>query len=162
MWIALYIGAGVVGLVVLANLIGLLLPRDHLAARCATFAKPPDAVWDAMGALAKEVATRDKLPIEIEAEDRPRRLVTRIIDTGIPFGGRWIYELEPDGAATRLTITEAGFVKVPMFRIFTTLAPNATKTRFLRALGARLGVPVVVEPATPVPVPATDSRRRPR
>jgi hypothetical protein len=75
--------------------------------------------------------------------------ISRIIDDKLPFGGRWYYELEPIDSGTRLTITEAGFVKLPMFRIFTTLAPNATKTKFLRELGDKLAVPVTVEPAEP-------------
>jgi hypothetical protein len=149
MWIALYLAAGLVGLVVLLNLVGLFLPRNHLAARKATFARPPDAVWDALTALSADFAAKDKLPIEVEIDERPRRKVTRIIDAKLPFGGRWIYELSPSGDATTLTITEAGFVKIPMLRIFTTLAPNATKTKFLRALGERLGVPVEIEPAEP-------------
>ena len=147
-WI-LYVIAGLIGLVALLNLVGLVLPRDHIAARRAFFAKPPDSVWDAMVKLSDEVAARDKLPIELERDERPRLRVGRIIDDKLPFGGRWYYELEPVDAGARLTITEAGFVKVPMFRIFTTLAPNATKTKFLRELGAKLAVPVTVEPAEP-------------
>jgi hypothetical protein len=149
MWIALSIVGSLVGLVVLLNLIGLLLPRNHLAARRATFAQPPNRVWAALIELADHVAARDKLPIELERDEAPRLRVSRIIDDKLPFGGRWYYELEPLDAGTRVTITEAGFVKLPMFRIFTTLAPNATKTKFLRELGAKLAVPVTVEPAEP-------------
>jgi hypothetical protein len=152
MWIALYIVAGLVGLVVLLNLVGLALPRNHLAARRAQFSQPPDRVWDAMIELSDQVAARDKLPIDVERAERPRTRITRIIDDKLPFGGRWYYELEPHDAGTRLTITEAGFVKLPMFRIFTTLAPNATKTKFLRELGGKLAVPVTVEPAEPSPL----------
>jgi hypothetical protein len=147
-WI-LYIAGGLVGFVALLNLVGLALPRDHLAARRAHFAQPPERVWDAMVALSDEVAKRDKLPIEVELDDKPRTRINRIIDDKLPFGGRWYYELEPEGNGARLTITEAGFVKVPMFRIFTTLAPNATKTKFLRELGTKLAVTVTVEPAEP-------------
>ncbi|HEY5946665.1 MAG TPA: hypothetical protein VIV40_14280 [Kofleriaceae bacterium] len=149
MWIALYVIGSLVGLVILLNLIGLALPRNHLAARRARFAQPPERVWDAMVELADQVAARDKLPIELERDDRPRTRIGRIVDDKLPFGGRWYYELEPVGADTQLTITEAGFVKVPMFRIFTALAPNATKTKFLRELGDKLAVPVTVEPAEP-------------
>jgi hypothetical protein len=149
MWIALYIAAGLVGLVILLNLVGLLLRRDHLAARKATFARPPDAVWDAIAELSAEFATKDKLPIEVEVDERPRRRVTRIIDAKLPFGGRWIYELHPGADATTVTITEAGFVKIPMLRTFTTLAPAMTITKFLLALGDRLGAPAPVGPAEP-------------
>ena len=149
MWIAIYIVAGLVGFVVLLNVVGLFLPRDHIAARRATFRGPPERVWDAMVELADEVAKKENMPIELERDERPRTRIGRIIDDKLPFGGRWYYELEPAADGTRLTITEAGFVKLPMFRIYTTLAPNATKTKFLRDLGAKLGVPVTVEPAEP-------------
>lgn len=149
MWIALSIVGSLVALVVLLNLIGLVLPREHLAARRASFAKPPAIVWPAMVELADHVSARDKLPIEIERDEAPRLRVSRIIDDKLPFGGRWYYELEPSDAGTRLTITEAGFVKLPMFRIFTTLAPNATKTKFLRELATKLELPVTIEPAEP-------------
>ena len=148
LWL-LYIVGGLVGLFALLNLVGLALPRDHLAALRAQLAQPPERVWDALIELSKRVAVRDKLPIDVEREDRPRLRVTRIIDDKLPFGGRWYFELEPVAAGTRLTITEAGFVKVPMFRIFTSLAPNGTKTKFFRELGAQLAVPVTVEPAEP-------------
>lgn len=155
MWIALSIVGGLVGLVVVLNLVGLALPREHVAARRARFASPPERVWDAMVELSEQVAAREKMPIEIELDDRPRARITRIVDDKLPFGGRWYYELEPvdlqPGAGTRVTITEAGFVKLPMFRIFTTLAPNVTKTKFLRQLGGKLSVPVTVEPAEPSP-----------
>ncbi len=149
MWIALYVVGGLLGLVALLNLVGLALPREHVAARRAQLAKPPEHVWDAMVALSDEIAAREKMPIDVELDDRPRARITRIIDDKLPFGGRWYYELEPVDGGTRLTITEAGFVKLPMFRIFTTLAPNATKAKFLRELGAKLDVPATVEPAEP-------------
>jgi hypothetical protein len=143
--VSLYIVGGVVGLVVVMALVGSLLPRGHVAARRAAFARPPADVWRAM----VELASASELPVEIEVEDPPRRRITRIIDDKLPFGGRWIFELEPEGASTRLTITEDGFVKNPVFRLISALAPNATKTRFLRDLGGKLGVPVHVEPAEP-------------
>jgi hypothetical protein len=34
----------------------------------------------------------------------------------LPFGGTWTYELVEDGATTRVTLTEDGFVKAPLFR----------------------------------------------
>ena len=58
------------------------------------------------GAITYEVAER--VP--------DRRIVTRIADEGLPFGGRWTYELEPDGEGTRLSITEDGEVYNPLVR----------------------------------------------
>jgi hypothetical protein len=143
--VALYILGGLVSLVVVMAIVGAMLPRGHVAARRADFAKPADDVWRAM----IELAQASELPVEVEVEEPPRCRITRIKDEGLPFGGRWIFELQPEGAATRLTITEDGFVKNPVFRLISALAPNATKTKFLRQLGGKLGVPVNVEPAEP-------------
>jgi len=141
----LWIVVAVVAVIALPIAIGSVLPRAHLAARRATFAKPPDAVWAAM----VELAAATDLPTAIDIDDRPTRYVTRIADDKLPFGGRWIYELEPVGGGTRLTITEDGFVKNPIFRLVTALAPNATKNRFLANLARRLEVTTTVEPAEP-------------
>jgi len=71
----------------------------------------------------------------------------------LSFGGRWIYELAPDGAGTRLTITEDGFIKNPVFRLLsrTVFSTASTLERFLADLGAHLGVEAMVEVAPPSP-----------
>ncbi len=40
-----------------------------------------------------------------------QRLVYRIDDPSLPFGGRWIYQLRPEGKGTLLEITEEGVVR---------------------------------------------------
>ena len=45
-----------------------------------------------------------------------RRLVTRIADPSLPFGGRWTFELAPAAGGTELRITEDGEVYNPIFR----------------------------------------------
>ncbi len=45
-----------------------------------------------------------------------KRLVRRIADETLPFGGRWTFELHPTEGGTRLTITEDGEVYNPIFR----------------------------------------------
>ncbi len=138
-WIA-YIAGGLVGLVVVMALIGLALPKGHVASRGATFAKPAAEVWRAMTEL---VARPSKIRYEI-VESRPHeRLVNRIADDTLPFGGRWIFELAPDGGGTRLTITEDGFVTNPVFRFLsrTVFSQTATLEKFLVDLGTHLGAP---------------------
>lgn len=174
-WIA-YIAVGLVGLVLLMALIGLALPRAHVAARAAVLAKPPADVWAALtdldaqprwrkgleklerldGARFRETTTQGAIIFEI-VEERPHELrITRIADDKLPFGGRWIYELAPagtvDGAGgTRLAITEDGFIKNPVFRFLarTVFSTSATMEAFLRDLAAHLGVPVQIAPAAP-------------
>ena len=80
----------------------------------------------------------------------PRHLVTRIADDGLPFGGRWEYRIEPDGAGgSNVTITEHGSVYNPLFRFVSRyiMGHTATIESYLRALGKRFGsepAPVVV------------------
>ena len=169
--IVLYIVAGLVGLVVLMAAIGALLPRAHTAARTTTFAKPPADVWRALTNLDAQTAWRRGLEriehvdavkfrehttqgvilFEVVEDHANERRVTRIADDKLPFGGRWIYELRPDGAGTRLTITEDGFIKNPVFRFLskTVFSTTATIEKFLQDLGTHLGTPAVIEPAEP-------------
>ena len=145
-WIA-YIAGGLVGLVLVMALVGLALPRDHVAARRTRLAKPPAEVWSAM----VELAAKSEHPIEV-VEERPHaRRVTRIADDKLPYGGRWICELAPDGSGTLLTITEDGFIKNPVFRFLskTVFSTASTIEKFMHDLGTQLGTPAVVEPATP-------------
>ena len=158
--IVLYIIGGIVGLVVLMALIGLALPRAHLATRTATFAKPREDVWRALadldaqpswrrglkklerldGSRFREHTTQGTILYEVVEERTPERRVTRIADDKLPFGGRWIYELAPAGNGTTLTITEDGFIKNPIFRFLskTVFSTTATIEKFLADLDAHL------------------------
>jgi hypothetical protein len=171
MWIAIFVAGGLVGLLVLVAAIGMVLPRAHLAARRVTLARPPADVWRAIADLDAQPAWRrglrriERLDGErfrehtshgaityaIEEARAPERRVTRIVDDNLPFGGRWIYELAPDGGGTRLTITEDGFIKNPIFRVLskTVFSTTSTIEAFLRDLGTHLGSPAHPEPAEP-------------
>jgi hypothetical protein len=161
-WIALGV---LVGLVVLVVLIGYALPAEHTASRSARVRKSPRETFDVIRDVASGPAWRRDLArvevlaapggkvrfreegrhgailFEIEADDAPRRLVTRIADEALPFGGTWTYELEPDGSGTRVTITERGVVKNPVFRFMSrfVFGHAATIEAYLEDLGKRLG-----------------------
>ena len=169
-WI-LYILGGLVGLVVVMALIGALMPRDHVAARRAVLGRAPDDVWRALVDLdthprwRKGVKRIEKLSAtsfrehggngailyEIDEDRAPARRVTRIADDKLPFGGRWIFELAADGTGSRLTITEDGFIKNPIFRFLARIVFSTAGTieRFLADLGKHLGAPAPVEHAEP-------------
>ena len=178
-WIA-YVAGGLVGLVALMALIGLALPRGHVAARRAVLAAPPDAVWAALTDLDahprwrrglkklerlddrrfRETSSQGAITFEL-LEERPLELrITRIADDKLPFGGRWIYELAPTSAGTQLTITEDGFIKNPVFRFLarTVFSTTSTMEAFLRDLGSHLGATPAVEPAPPSPLAGTPVR----
>jgi len=52
----------------------------------------------------------------MEPVEPGRRVVSRIADKSLPFGGSWTYELTPAAAGTILRITENGEVYNPLFR----------------------------------------------
>jgi uncharacterized protein YndB with AHSA1/START domain len=162
-WILIALGI----LAVLAGavtLIGARLPRDHVAATSAVVTAPVDSVWHALadvrdyarwrpdvrsveilsaeGALRwREVSRHGSITFERLEESRPHRLVGRIADDKLPFGGTWTYDLEPVAAGTRVTITERGFVTNPVYRFMSRFifGYHGTQEDFLRALGRRFG-----------------------
>jgi uncharacterized membrane protein len=162
-WILLSLGFLVLIVAAIA-LIGLLLPRDHVASTTTTVMAPADSVWQTLvdvgeyprwrrevrsvdvlsseGALRWREHTSDgTITFERSEEQRPRLLVTRVADETLPFGGTWTYELTPDTQGTRVTITERGYVTNPLFRFMARFifGHHRTQEDFLRALGRRFG-----------------------
>jgi uncharacterized protein YndB with AHSA1/START domain len=157
---ALLVLLAIIGIVVL---VGYALPVSHVAAREATLPVAPDRVFAALtdveafprwrsGVERVETLAREPHPrwrehgsdaITFEEVERaaPGRLVTRIADPSLPFGGTWTYELTPDGAGTRLTITERGEVYNPVFRFLSrfVFGHTATIEQYLADLRVHLG-----------------------
>src|SRR5882762_3556628 len=135
----------IVGLLVLAGLgiylLGRAQPERHTAALSFTLPKPRAAVWVALTDYASmsrwwpavqavrtetrpngDVLTWNKdahgreIAFRTREEKAPARLVREIVGDDLPFGGTWTYELAEDGGATRVTLTEDGFIKPPFFR----------------------------------------------
>jgi Polyketide cyclase / dehydrase and lipid transport len=162
-------GAVMVGLIVITTIWGSLLPREHHAQRSARFAQSPAAVWsviaDPLAAPSwrpdvrsveplpaqdgrprwKEIGS-DAITFELVADEAPVRRVVRIADDALPFGGTWTYTLAGDGDGTRLTITEDGEVRNPLFRFLARYAfgHGGTMESYLLALGGRFGEEVSV------------------
>lgn len=93
----------------------------------------------------REHGKNDVISFVIESAEPPRRLVTRIADKGLPFGGSWEYLVTSDGARSRVQITEHGEVYNPVFRFVSRfiMGYGATASAYLKALGARFGATVV-------------------
>lgn len=151
-----------VGTMVVAAVIGLLLPEAHVATRSATLPAPPDQVFariadlEAAPAWRPDVYQVERLPdrdgrmvfreigehgaitMEVVERQAPARLVTRVADPAVPFAGSWTYELQPAGTGTRLTITERGRVRNPILRCISrfVIGHHATIDAYLRALAA--------------------------
>ena len=158
---------GIIGLLVLVVVVvGALLPRDHVATVTARIGAPPAKVWSAItqpdsfmtwrtdltrvevlpststGASWREYGKNGAMTMAIEAADAPRRVTTRIVDQNLPFGGRWEFEIAPDGVdSSRVTITDRGWVSNPIFRFVSRyiMGQTASLEAFLRALGKHFG-----------------------
>jgi uncharacterized protein YndB with AHSA1/START domain len=161
--------AVVVGLGLLVVIVGYLLPVRHVATVSATIPAAPDAVWAVLtdpasypkwrgdvtsvemlpadsGHVAwREHGKNDAITFVVEQAEPPRRLVTRIADKGLPFGGSWEYLVTADGTGSRVQITEHGEVYNPVFRFVSRfiMGHSATASAYLKALGARFGAAVV-------------------
>jgi hypothetical protein len=69
-----------------------------------------------------------------------------------PFGGTWVYTLEPQANETLVTITEHGEVYNPVFRFIAKYIMGHTRTidTYLVNLAKKFGRDVVPIDATPV------------
>jgi len=149
-------------------LFGVLTPRRHTARVRLRLSRNPSeawhviadlAAWPAWNADAREVVRVSDvndhatwrvtdshghaIPYEIvhasaPADGAPGRLVTRIADDGLPFGGSWTWTVEPDGAGSTVTIVEDGVIRNVIFRALarTMFGYTTTQKRALSALAA--------------------------
>ena len=160
---ALVLG-GLVALMLLLIAVGYALPVSHVAAREAVLPVSPERVFAAIRNVEQYAAWRSDveavemlapppalrwrergsngtITYELTDADPPRRLVSRIADPSLPFGGSWTYQLTPSGAGTRLVITEHGEVYNPLFRLMSRFVFGHTNTidTYLADLGTHLG-----------------------
>lgn len=167
-FVALAVIAALVAIVVVG---GLLLPVGHVASVRGFVAAPPESVYMAIADVAGGPAWRSDLdevrvlssggePLRwleqgrygairyVREEERPHeRIVSRIDGTEQGFGGRWTWRLEPEGAGTRVTVTEDGEVYNPVFRFLSrfVFGHYGTMEGYLRDLGRRFGSEVAPE-----------------
>jgi hypothetical protein len=87
------------------------------------------------------------LTMEVVESNPPQRMVTRIDDKGLPFGGVWIFEVSPTADGSFLNITERGEVYNPVFRFVSRFILGYTSTldTYLKSVARKFG-----ESAAPV------------
>jgi uncharacterized protein YndB with AHSA1/START domain len=91
-------------------------------------------------AVFRETTRMGPVRYVVDESAAGRRLVTRILDEDLGYRGRWIFELEPDGAGTRLTITEEGEVSSFLFRALSPLfSKSASLESYLKSLAVKFG-----------------------
>jgi hypothetical protein len=129
MLLLLKVAGGVVGAVIaivgVAAAVGAAQPVAHVASRSETFALSSDQLYDL--ALAAFRRTNDGSYALVE-QDRPHRLVTKIVGEKLPFGGSWTYEFAPAAGGTTLTVVERGEVYNPVFRFVSRYVIGHTRT----------------------------------
>jgi uncharacterized protein YndB with AHSA1/START domain len=156
---------GLAGLVAVAWGVGMLLPKGHVASRTLRLNQPPEEVWrvltdyaampswrgdlrsverlpdrDGHGVWKEILKNGFEIPLETTEESPPQRLVRRITDPKLPFGGRWIHEIRLEAGGSELTLTEEGEVYQPIFRLVSRFTSQAaTIEQFLRSLAAKFG-----------------------
>lgn len=172
-WLLLVVVA-LVALVLAVVVIGALLPKDHTVTRAVRLRRPAAAVWQTITDYTKfpewrrgvqrveplpatmgqsgwveYVKGAGRIPLVITESVPEKRLVTRIADPNLPFGGDWIYEITPaaDGSGSTLRITENGSVRNPIFRFVSRFifGLSATMDAYLKELGAKFGETVALE-----------------
>jgi uncharacterized protein YndB with AHSA1/START domain len=172
-WVLIVLGA-LAGVILLMALVGSRLHRFHVAKSVAHYAKPPEPVFavisdfpsyptwrtdlkaverapDRKGhAVWVEIAKRggSRMPLLVEELNPPRRIALRIAESDLPFSGAWTIEVDPHDGGSRVTTTENGEIKNPLFRFLArfVFGYHATMNRYLRMLGRKLG-----EDVTPTP-----------
>jgi uncharacterized protein YndB with AHSA1/START domain len=161
---SLIAAAVLIGIVILAGIVGWCLPVGHVASRQRTLAAPPEVVWKHVTDVAafpswrSDVKRVERLPdrdgravwveetgngrmtLAIEKSEPPRLLVSRIADPDLPFGGTWTYEIAPAAGGSTITITERGEIYNPIFRFMArfVFGYEATMASYLEALDKRV------------------------
>ena len=121
-------------------LIGWLLPKQHVASRAIALRRKPEDVFqlisdfkaapswrpdvrevELLPSLGGHIRYREKgangaITMEIVESNSPSRMVARIADKALPFGGMWIFDISPTTEGCRLNITERGEIYNPVFR----------------------------------------------
>jgi hypothetical protein len=158
----LFVVLALAGILILIIVIGALLPRKHTVSRTVSLRQPPEAVWTLISGpptWRPDIRNYQELPtheghrmwsetdkhnqtITYEAIEStaPRRLVVRIADPALPFGGTWTYDITPSGQSCSLTITEDGEVYNPLFRFVShfIIGQTATLDAYIKVLNAKL------------------------
>jgi hypothetical protein len=169
-WI-LWVFTGLAGILILITVIGYLLRKEHTVTREARFHQSPEVIWktitdiDAMPSWrqglksVKRLPDKNGLPAWVETLDSgtipletltalpPLKLVVRIADPKLPFGGTWTYEITPAPEGCSLRIREDGEVYNLIFRFLSrfVFGYSATIDTYLKSLGMKFDEQTKVE-----------------
>jgi polyketide cyclase/dehydrase/lipid transport protein len=172
MKVAILILAILAAAILLVLLVGALLPRAHKASRAARFRRSPGELYAVIRDFPamptwrrglervevlppregctcfREISTHQSVSYVVLEDKPPGKLVTKIADEGLPFGGTWTYEIIADADGSRLRITERGEIRNVVFRFMARFLFGYTGTMdaYLRDLGGKFGESVAPGP----------------
>ncbi len=168
MWVLIVLG-GLVGLLVLvvavAAVMGALSPVEHTASRQVRIDRPPQEIWRTITDIEayptwrkglkrvellgerdgrttwREIGREGTITMEIADADPPHRLVARVADPTLPYGGAWTCEITPDADGSVVRMTEDGEVRNVLYRFASryVFGHTASLESYLTALGAHHG-----------------------
>ena len=144
------IAVAIVLVVAVVTTIGYALPQEHVAVVTRFVPMPPAAVFARITDAERypdwredvervevisltplkwrEHSGGDTITFEMTESVPATRVVSRIADPDLPFGGTWTYDLRADGTGTHVTITERGEVYNPIFRFLSRFVFGHTGT----------------------------------
>jgi len=95
----------------------------------------------------REAGKHGAVNYELAEDVTNSRMVTRILDTDLGYSGQWTYTFTPEGANTRVSITEDGEVSNVIFRFLSRYAFGHTSSidAYLTSLGKQFGETVAPE-----------------
>jgi hypothetical protein len=167
-WVLWTVG-GLVGAIAVAAVvmivIGMMLPKAHVASRMIHLNQPAETVWATVTDFANWTDWNTRITSMVRMDDQdgcevwnmkssfgdmpsaivervaPSRLVTKIADPKLPFGGTWTWRIEPDADGCTVRITEDGEIYNPFFRFMSRyiFGYDGTMKGFLLALGQKYG-----------------------
>jgi hypothetical protein len=172
--IVLLTGAIIVGAGLIVVLSGFLLPKQHVASRAITLHRKPEDLFHLISDFKaapswrpdvreveslpplggqiryRENGTNGSITMEIVESNPPSRMVTRIADKGLPFGGIWIFDVSPTTEGCRLNITERGEIYNPVFRLVSRflMGYNRTLDTYLQNVSRKFEEPSLPEDGT--------------
>jgi Polyketide cyclase / dehydrase and lipid transport len=176
--IVLLTGAVLVGAGLVVVLIGLLLPKQHVASRAITLHRKPEDLFQLISDFKaapswrsdvhavellpsidghiryREKGTNGAITMEIVESNPPSRMVARIADKDLPFGGIWIFDISSTAGGCRLNITERGEIYNPVFRFVSRflLGYHQTLDIYLRNVSRKFEESSVPRDGTPATI----------
>ena len=147
----LFVVIGIVGVLVLlvgvVALIGSRLPKAHVASRSIVLHRSPQEVYSFVRAGGPVEFREDGVNYAVVKDVPGELLITRIVDTDLPYSGQWTYTFTPESGGTRITIQEDGEVSNVIFRFMSryVFGHTATMDSYLEALAKHFGEDVAIQ-----------------